>query len=104
MSDGLVSGAELDATYWARNLREPVRLSQGIAALAAERPTCFVEVGPHPVVLRSIEAALLGRDPSLAVLIEDATIESGLRFRNRAPQRSCALADHARHRQVQARE
>ncbi len=67
VSDGLVSGAELDATYWARNLREPVRLSQGIAALAAERPTCFVEVGPHPVVLRSIEAALLGQGPSSAL-------------------------------------
>ena len=55
---------------------------------------------PAVVGLESlVEAALLGRDPSLAVLIEDATIESGLRFRNRAPQRlRVEVVDHGRDR------
>ncbi|MFN7953600.1 MAG: C45 family autoproteolytic acyltransferase/hydrolase [bacterium] len=34
-----------------------------------------------------VEAALLDRAPGTAVLVENASIESGLRFRNRAPQR-----------------
>ena len=49
-----VEGPELDADYWLRNLREPVRFAQAIAALA-ETPAAFVELSPHPVLLSSIE-------------------------------------------------
>jgi malonyl CoA-acyl carrier protein transacylase len=50
-----VEGAELDAAYWARNLREPVRFQEAVERLAADGPTAFLELGPHPVLLPSIE-------------------------------------------------
>ncbi|GAB3887037.1 hypothetical protein GCM10029964_052330 [Kibdelosporangium lantanae] len=39
----------LDATYWYDNLREPVRLHDTVAELAATRDI-FVEISPHPVL------------------------------------------------------
>ncbi|WP_413100007.1 SDR family NAD(P)-dependent oxidoreductase [Streptomyces sp. Inha503] len=46
----VVDTAGLDSGYWYRNLREPVRLGEVIAALAAEGHRVFVEVSPHPVL------------------------------------------------------
>ncbi|MDC0676172.1 type I polyketide synthase [Sorangium atrum] len=53
-----VEGPELDARYWARNLREPVRFAAGVEALSAEGATAFLEASPHPVLLPSIEDGL----------------------------------------------
>ena len=50
-----VDGTLLDAAYWARNLREPVRLSTAVQRLLAEGGGAFVEIGPHPLLLPSIE-------------------------------------------------
>ena len=51
----------LDADYWFRNLREPVRFGPVIQALAGRGFGVFVEAGPHPVVAggiaESVEAA-----------------------------------------------
>jgi phthiocerol/phenolphthiocerol synthesis type-I polyketide synthase B len=47
----------LDADYWAANVREPVRLTQAIAA-AAESHTIFVEVSPHPTLSHAITETL----------------------------------------------
>ncbi|WP_345397009.1 polyketide synthase dehydratase domain-containing protein [Nonomuraea salmonea] len=53
----------LDAAYWVRNLREPVRFWPAVERLVAEGHDTFVEISPHPVVLgaigRGIEADLL---------------------------------------------
>jgi acyl transferase domain-containing protein len=49
-----VDGAELDAGYWADNLRRPVRFSDAIAALAEDGVDVFLEIGPHPVLVQSI--------------------------------------------------
>ncbi|MGO4757880.1 acyltransferase domain-containing protein, partial [Streptomyces sp. 2MCAF27] len=46
----VLAGTELDAGYWYRNLRLPVRFDQAIAGLAAPEHSFFVEVGPHPVL------------------------------------------------------
>ncbi|MEJ2870421.1 SDR family NAD(P)-dependent oxidoreductase, partial [Actinomycetospora sp. OC33-EN08] len=46
--------AEMDAGYWAENLRRPVQLQQAIEALAAEGQGVFVEVSPHPVLAGSV--------------------------------------------------
>jgi acyl transferase domain-containing protein/acyl carrier protein len=54
---GFVSGDELNAEYWVRHLCEPVRLTHAIQALA-KSATCFVEIAPHPVVSRALEASL----------------------------------------------
>jgi SAM-dependent methyltransferase len=42
---------EVDARYWARHARQPVRFAQGLAALSAEGIDVFVELGPHAALL-----------------------------------------------------
>ncbi|MGW4123935.1 type I polyketide synthase [Nocardia sp. NPDC004711] len=49
-----VAGTDLEAAYWARNLREPVQFSAAIRGAAAERPTVFVEISPHPMLVQAI--------------------------------------------------
>ncbi|MFF3643606.1 acyltransferase domain-containing protein [Streptomyces sp. NPDC002564] len=46
------------AAYWTRNLRRPVRYTQAIAALARRGIRTFVEVGPHPVLVRPTRETL----------------------------------------------
>ena len=53
-----VEGGELGAEYWARNLRERVRFDAAVAELLGSGHDRFVEIGPHPVLLGSIDAAL----------------------------------------------
>jgi acyl transferase domain-containing protein len=42
--------ALLDADYWYRNLREPVRFEEAARALLEDGHRLFVEVSPHPVL------------------------------------------------------
>ncbi|MFD6282200.1 polyketide synthase dehydratase domain-containing protein, partial [Streptomyces sp. NPDC060209] len=53
-----VEGAELDAGYWFRNLRQTVRFADATAALIAEGFQAFVEVSAHPVLAHSIQETL----------------------------------------------
>ncbi|WP_131804023.1 type I polyketide synthase, partial [Pseudofrankia sp. BMG5.36] len=46
-----IDGSLLDADYWYRNLREPVRMETAIRALLAAGHRLFVEVSPHPVLV-----------------------------------------------------
>ncbi|MGW4968337.1 type I polyketide synthase [Nonomuraea sp. NPDC004186] len=41
-------------TYWAANLRRPVRLADAVAAAAEDGYRAFVEISPHPVVTHSV--------------------------------------------------
>jgi malonyl CoA-acyl carrier protein transacylase/thioesterase domain-containing protein/aryl carrier-like protein len=43
-----LSGRELDAEYWVRNLRQPVRFASLMAKMVGEGFGRFVEVSPHP--------------------------------------------------------
>ncbi len=44
-------GQELDAEYWYRNVREPVRFHNAVSHLLKEREVAvFLEIGPHPVL------------------------------------------------------
>ncbi|GGZ62388.1 polyketide synthase [Streptomyces inusitatus] len=45
-----VDGTGLDAAYWARNLREPVRFGPVVQKLLDEGPTVFIEISPHPIL------------------------------------------------------
>ncbi|MER5432230.1 type I polyketide synthase [Streptomyces sp. NPDC002588] len=45
----------LDAAYWYRNLREPVRFAQVVRDLAGQGLTHFVEVSPQPVLLPAVQ-------------------------------------------------
>ncbi|MBT2897407.1 type I polyketide synthase [Streptomyces sp. McG3] len=44
------AGPELDAEYWCRNLRRPVRFDRALERLRADGFGVFVEVSPHPVL------------------------------------------------------
>ncbi|SCL14128.1 Acyl transferase domain-containing protein [Micromonospora nigra] len=54
----LVDSTELDADYWYRNLREPVRLAPVVDALIDAGFRTFVEVSPHPVLKVVVQDAL----------------------------------------------
>ncbi|EME52540.1 putative iterative type I polyketide synthase [Amycolatopsis decaplanina DSM 44594] len=47
-----------DGTYWAANLRNPVRLAGAVAAAAEDGHLAFLEISPHPVVTHSISETL----------------------------------------------
>ncbi|MFI1918307.1 type I polyketide synthase [Nocardia sp. NPDC020380] len=51
-----VDTATLDAHYWYRSLREPVRFADAVAGLIEDGITGFVEMGPHPVLAMGIGA------------------------------------------------
>ncbi|MGW4773511.1 SDR family NAD(P)-dependent oxidoreductase [Nocardia sp. NPDC004278] len=56
----LVPNGGLDAEYWWRNIREPVRFAPAIDRLIEDRHLVFVELGPHPIHTTAI-GDLLGR-------------------------------------------
>ncbi len=50
-----LAGAAMDASHWGRNLREPVRFRQAIAAMVSDGIDAFLEVSPHPILLPAME-------------------------------------------------
>jgi acyl transferase domain-containing protein len=48
-------GEAFDASYWARNLRNPVLFSTAVSQLAETGATAFLELGPHPILLPSVQ-------------------------------------------------
>jgi len=56
---GMVSGGlEFEARYWARNLRESVLFSPAVQRLLEDGHDIFLEVSPHPILLRGIQQGL----------------------------------------------
>ncbi|SOJ55233.1 Phenolphthiocerol synthesis polyketide synthase type I Pks15/1 [Mycobacterium simulans] len=51
----VVDGAELDAEYWYRNLRQTVQFEQAVRSCCEQGYRLFVEASPHPVLLAGIE-------------------------------------------------
>jgi acyl transferase domain-containing protein/NAD(P)-dependent dehydrogenase (short-subunit alcohol dehydrogenase family) len=45
---------ELDIGYFGRNIRQPVRFANAVAALMDDGVGAFVEIGPHPVLAASL--------------------------------------------------
>jgi 6-methylsalicylic acid synthase len=78
------------AGYWAKNLREPVRFADAVAAAAHDGFRAFLEVSPHPVVAHSVNETLEGAG------IEDAFVGVTLR-RDRPERLSLATAIAAAH-------
>ena len=56
--NAIADGAELDALYWARNLREPVLFSAALQRLLADGYDTFVEISAHPILLSGIQQGL----------------------------------------------
>jgi phthiocerol/phenolphthiocerol synthesis type-I polyketide synthase B len=63
-----VEGTELDAAYWAQNLRQPVLFGTTVQALLEADAGIFLELGPHPVLLPSIEQTARVAKRSVTVL------------------------------------
>ncbi|HSJ99598.1 MAG TPA: type I polyketide synthase, partial [Kofleriaceae bacterium] len=64
-----IDGAELDADYWYRNLREPVRFADTLQRLIDDGYRTFVEVSPHPVLtLAMLENLEAGGHPGATVV------------------------------------
>ncbi|MFJ4616506.1 SDR family NAD(P)-dependent oxidoreductase [Streptomyces griseus] len=53
-----VGDEELDASYWYRNLREPVRFDAAVRAAQAHRHAHFIELSPHPVLALALSTVL----------------------------------------------
>lgn len=53
-----VDGRQLDASYWAQNLRQPVLFSQAVRRMAEEGADVFLEIAPHPILATGIEQCL----------------------------------------------
>jgi acyl transferase domain-containing protein/NADPH:quinone reductase-like Zn-dependent oxidoreductase/acyl carrier protein len=51
-------GEALDATYWWRNVRQPVRFSDAIETAGRQGATLFVEIGPRPILHGAIADTL----------------------------------------------
>ncbi|WP_371483528.1 type I polyketide synthase [Kitasatospora sp. NBC_00315] len=55
VDDAWLDTTTLDAGYWYRNLRRPVRFTQAITTLAAAGHRTFIETSPHPTLTPAIE-------------------------------------------------
>ncbi|MGR3939647.1 type I polyketide synthase, partial [Streptomyces sp. BRA346] len=67
----LLDTAGLDAGYWYRNLRQPVRFQSAVEALAAQGHGTFVEVSTHPVLTASVLETLEELEPTAAPVVAD---------------------------------
>src|SRR5579862_4905063 len=63
-----VGAGLLDAEYWWRNIRHPVRFTDAMAALVADGFRIFVEIGPNPVLQAYLQDALRSADGQGQVL------------------------------------
>ncbi len=54
----VLAGDQLDAGYWWRNVREPVRFAQAVEKAAELGCRVFVEIGPHAILQRYITDTL----------------------------------------------
>lgn len=75
-----VVGAVHDASYWWRNVRQPVRFADAASAMIDAGASTFVEVGPAPVLAHALADCLRARSrrgasvPSLARSAADGSV------------------------------
>ena len=61
VTGGRLHPRRLDGAHWGRNLRDAVLLQPAVEAMASDGLSVFVELGPHPVLLRDIGESLEAR-------------------------------------------
>ncbi len=83
----LVDGPRLDAAYWARNVREPVRFGEATRRVLDQGHDVFVELSPHPILGTAIEQTVAHTQASgtQVVVVSSMTREhSGVETMRRA--------------------
>jgi acyl transferase domain-containing protein/acyl carrier protein len=88
-----VGDAELDAHYWWRNVREPVRMADAMSRLIGLGCRVFVEIGPHAVLQRYISECLAAAGATGRVLPTLRRNDDGLARLEEAALRIHLLAD-----------
>lgn len=68
VTGGWSSGAEWDADYWWKNLRQTVRFADGADTLIHEDYNLFLEVGPQPMLAGSVKDCLRARNANAVIL------------------------------------
>ncbi|MCP4661731.1 MAG: acyltransferase domain-containing protein [bacterium] len=58
VSGTVAAGSDFDASYWRRNVRQPVRFASAIDALAAKGYDTFLEISTQPVLARAVSQCL----------------------------------------------
>jgi acyl transferase domain-containing protein/NADPH:quinone reductase-like Zn-dependent oxidoreductase len=58
VTGGPAGAGAFDAEHWARNIRQPVRFADAVAAVLAQGARLLVEVGAHPVLQHSLHQCL----------------------------------------------
>jgi acyl transferase domain-containing protein/NADPH:quinone reductase-like Zn-dependent oxidoreductase/NAD(P)-dependent dehydrogenase (short-subunit alcohol dehydrogenase family)/acyl carrier protein len=58
VTGGRLGGDALDADYWWRNVRDPVRFHDAVRALIGAGHDAFIEIGPHPALSAYVSEAL----------------------------------------------
>lgn len=58
VTGNVLDGTVLDADYWWRNVREPVRFADAITRIAELGCRLFVEIGPHAILQRYVTESL----------------------------------------------
>jgi phthiocerol/phenolphthiocerol synthesis type-I polyketide synthase C len=53
-----IPGTLLNASYWWKNVRNPVKFESAIRGVAASRASVFVEIGPQPILRNYIDDCL----------------------------------------------
>ncbi|MGF1452255.1 MAG: type I polyketide synthase [Opitutales bacterium] len=61
-------GDEWTNAYWWQNVRGTVRFADAMKAMFSAGWTCFIEVGPHPVLSTSVQEIALASQRKVAVL------------------------------------
>ncbi|WP_233835397.1 type I polyketide synthase [Paraburkholderia sp. ZP32-5] len=63
-----LSGTALDAGYWWRNIREPVRFDAALARLAESGVRMFIEIAPHSILRHYVKQTLASLNLAGAVV------------------------------------
>lgn len=75
----VIEGAALDADYWWRNVREPVRFADAVhTLLGAQECDVLVEIGPHPVLVAYLRRICSRRPNPVAIVSTMRREDSGV--------------------------
>lgn len=96
VAGGELDGAALDAGYWWRNVREPVRFAEAVAGLADLGCRVFVEIGPHAILQRYLGDCLASAGVAARILPTLQRRDDGLAGVEQSALRVHLLAPAAR--------